>query len=224
MSDGFLHKFFLNNGYKQLHKWGHYFDIYERHFERFRGKSPTMLEIGVAGGGSLGMWRDYFGPGARIVGLDINPQCMKHEGEQIEVFIGSQDDPKAIEAILSKYPSLDIVLDDGSHRMEHLTATFDLLYPHVQPRGIYMVEDLHTCYWDDYGGGLKREGSFIERAKDLIDALNAVHSREAVPITEFTRATDSINIYDSVIVFEKRPQGARFAPMTRPMQRQHTPQ
>jgi hypothetical protein len=221
MSDGFLHKFFLNNGYKQIHKWGHYFDIYERHFERFRGKSPTVLEIGVAGGGSLGMWREYFGPGARIVGLDINPNCKAHEGENIEVFIGSQDDPAIIGQILAKYPVFDIVLDDGSHRMEHLTASFDLLYPHTSPRGVYMVEDLHTCYWDDYGGGLKREGSFIEHAKNLIDSLNAVFTREAVPITPFTQSTSSICFYDSVVVFEKRPQGARFAPMTRPMPNQY---
>ena len=65
LSDGFLHKYFLNNAHKRLHKWVHYFDIYERHFERFRGKSPTMIEIGVQGGGSLAMWKEYFGPGSR---------------------------------------------------------------------------------------------------------------------------------------------------------------
>jgi hypothetical protein len=221
MSDGFLHKFFLNNGYKQLHKWGHYFDIYERHFERFRGKSPTMLEIGVAGGGSLGMWKEYLGPGARVVGLDINPQCKAYEAEGIEIFIGSQDDPAVINGILSRYPQFDIVLDDGSHRMEHLTKTFDMLYPRVGPRGVYMVEDLHTCYWDEYGGGLKRDGTFIEHAKNLIDSLNAVFTREAIPITAFTQSTSSMTFYDSVIVFEKQPQGARFAPMTRPMPREH---
>ena len=55
--DGYLHKYYLNNACKRLHKWFHYFDIYERHFERFRGKNPTMLEIGVFGGGSLAMWK-----------------------------------------------------------------------------------------------------------------------------------------------------------------------
>lgn len=221
MSDGFLHRYFLGNGHKVLHKWAHYFDIYERHFERFRGKSPTMLEIGVAGGGSLAMWREYFGPGARIVGLDIRPDCKAHEGEQIEVFIGSQDDPAIINEIVERYPKFDIILDDGSHKMEHLSATFDLLYSHVKPNGVYFVEDLHTCYWDEYGGGLRREGSFIERAKGLIDELNAVHSRATVPVTDFTQTTSSMCIYDSVIVFEKQRQGARFAPVTKPMPKQH---
>lgn len=109
MSDGFLQKYFLNNGSKQLHKWVHYFDIYEQHFERFRGKSPTMLEIGVAGGGSLEMWREYFGPGTKIVGIDIEPACKAHEQANIEIFIGNQADTNLLDDILGKYPEIDIV-------------------------------------------------------------------------------------------------------------------
>jgi len=107
----------------------HYFDIYESHFERFRGKSPTILEIGVFGGGSLTMWKAYFGPGAKIVGVDINPACKIHEAEGNEIFIGSQDDPTLLNTILSKYPKIDIVLDDGSHKMQHMIATFEHMYP-----------------------------------------------------------------------------------------------
>ena len=55
MDSSFLHRYFLNNSHKRLHKWIHYFDIYETHFARFRGKAPVMVEIGVMGGGSLKM-------------------------------------------------------------------------------------------------------------------------------------------------------------------------
>lgn len=151
----------------------HYFDIHERHLERFRGAAPVMLEIGVSGGGSLGMWKDYLGPGARIVGID--PACKAHEAENIEIFIGSQDDPVLISQLLQKYPSLDIVLDDGSHMMSHMIASFGLLYGHVAPRGVYLAEDTHTCCWDEYEGGLKRPGSFMEFVKERLDDINAVH-------------------------------------------------
>src|SRR5688572_18968779 len=70
--------FFANPG-RMIQKWHHYFDIYHRHFQSFRGKSPVVLEIGVFQGGSLQMWRDYFGPGAKIVGIDIDPRCMQFE-------------------------------------------------------------------------------------------------------------------------------------------------
>src|SRR5438067_13766465 len=38
-------------------KWLHYFDIYDRHFSRFRGEAVHVLEIGVYSGGSLEMSR-----------------------------------------------------------------------------------------------------------------------------------------------------------------------
>ncbi|MEO0486635.1 MAG: CmcI family methyltransferase [Pseudomonadota bacterium] len=209
MASGDLHRYFLNNFNKPVSKWVHYFDVYERHFERFRGKPITMLEIGVFDGGSLAMWKWYFGDQAKIVGLDINPECKAHEAEGIEVFIGSQDDPEVIEKIFEKYPDIDIVLDDGSHVMKHLIASFEMLYYRIAEDGVYMVEDAHTCYWRRYGGGLGRPGTFIEYSKGLIDAMNAVHTRGRLAISDFTRATDSMAFYDSMIVFEKRPQGLR---------------
>jgi len=80
-----------------------------------------------------------------------------------------------------------------------------------------MVEDTHTCYWDDYDGGLGREGSFMEFVKAKLDEINAVHTEGALPVSNFTRSTDYIACYDSVVVFEKRIQGRRQAPVTRPM-------
>lgn len=216
-SDGFLHRYFLANGHKRLHKWVHYFDIYERHFERFRGTPATMLEIGVSGGGSLAMWRDYLGPRSRIIGIDIDPACKAHEAEGIEVIIGSQDDPALLDDLLARHPAIDVVLDDGSHVMRHVNATFRHLYPRISPYGVYMVEDLHTAYWNEYGGGLAKPGTFIELAKGLMDEINAVHSRGALPPTDFTRSTFSMSVYDSIIAFERRPQGRRLAPITEPM-------
>jgi cephalosporin hydroxylase len=215
--DGFLHRYFLNNSHKSVNKWMHYFDIYERHLEQFRGTSPVMLEIGVSEGGSLAMWKEYLGKGAKIVGIDINPACKANEAEDIEVFIGSQDDPALIEQVLQKYPRLDIILDDGSHFMAHMIRSFELLYDHVVPRGVYIVEDTHTCYWPEFGGGLKRPNSFMEFVKDRLDDINAVHAREALPVSSFTRTTGAICCYDSVVVFERRPQGTRQSSVTKGM-------
>ena len=215
---GDLHRYFLNNGHKRLYKWVHYFDIYERHFSRFRDTAPVMLEIGVFGGGSLAMWKDYFGPGTKVIGIDINPDCKQHEDEDIEIFIGSQDDPEVIDAIFEKYPQIDLVLDDGSHIMRHMIASFELLYDRVNPNGVYMVEDTHTSYWEDkYDGGLRRPGTFMEFVKDKLDEINAVHTRGELPVSQFTKSTDCIAVYDSIVAFERRPQGKRQAPITGPM-------
>jgi len=212
-----LHEIFLRNGEKRIHKWVHYFDIYENHFRRFVGKSPTILEIGVQGGGSLQMWREYFGEGAKIVGLDINPKCKEHEGEGIEIVIGSQSDPKVFEELMQRY-KFDIVIDDGSHQMNDIKSSFELLYDSVDAKGVYLVEDLQCSYWAAYGGGLRKEGSFIEFVKSRLDELHAAHIRDAsMAPTKFTASTACIAVYDSIVVFEKAPQGRRHAVVTNSM-------
>lgn len=214
MTDAFLHRYFLANAEKPIHKWLHYFDIYSRHFARFRGHAPVVLEIGVQGGGSLAMWKAYFGEGCTILGLDVDPTCKAHESDGIEVFIGSQDDLAVIDAIFARHPRIDIVLDDGSHLMSHMRASFDLMYARMHAHGVYVVEDTHTCYWPEFGGGVRASGSFMEFVKDRLDALNAVHTRGAIAVSAFTASTDCIACYDSVVVFERRPQGSRQAPIT----------
>ena len=87
-----LEKYFTNNKGWLIHKWMHYFDIYDMHFSRFRNTSVNIVEIGVFQGGSLRMWKDYFGDKCKIYGIDINPDCLVFSEDQIEIIIGSQDD------------------------------------------------------------------------------------------------------------------------------------
>lgn len=194
---------FLTNDKRIIHKWKHYFPIYERHFKDFVYKPLTFIEIGCGLGGSLQMWKRYFGPHARVIGIDIDPECKKFEEDQIEVHIGQQQDVQFLQSLIDEVGTPDIILDDGSHLMSHIMASFRFLYPKVAKNGIYMVEDLHTAYWDEYEGGLCKPSTFIEACKTLIDELNADHSRGALPPTEFTQTTLSMHFYDSVAVFER---------------------
>jgi hypothetical protein len=204
-----LHKYFLNNNSKVVHKWLHYFDIYEKHFNRFTDKKILMFEIGVDNGGSLEMWKNYFSPESTIVGVDINPDCKKYEGDNIFVEIGNQSDVDFLQRLIDKYGIPDIVLDDGSHVMIDLISTFNFLYYKIKDNGVYLVEDLHTSYWGEYGGGLLNNNTFIEFSKRKIDEMNAYHSRGQLTPTEFTKITNCISFYDSITVFEKRPQGVK---------------
>lgn len=194
---------FLNNKQRSIDKWTHYFAAYERHFARYQNRPLLFLEIGCGRGGSAQMWKRYFGPHAQIVGLDINPECKTFEEHQIEIRIGSQSDTAFLESVLAEFGTPDIVLDDGSHRMPDVVETFRFLYPRTARDGVYMVEDLHTAYWDEFGGGLRRDGTFIELTKSLIDELNAEWTRDALPATDFTRSTLSMHVYDSLIGFER---------------------
>lgn len=198
-----LKKYFDNNTDRVIHKWGHYFDIYDRHFSAYRNKEIVVLEIGVFQGGSLQMWKHYFGPKAKIYGIDIDPECKKYEEENVEVFIGSQSEKNFLRDVKQKIPPIDILIDDGGHTMNQLKTSFDELFDHVKMDGVYALEDLHTCYWINYGGGKKRAGSFIEYSKNFIDDLHAWHS-SSLAINKFTKSIYSLHYYDSIIIIEKR--------------------
>ena len=201
---------FLSNDGRSAEKWAHYFPVYERHLARFQNRRVTVLEIGCGRGGSLPLWSRYFGPDAQIVGIDIRPECKEYEKHPVLVRIGNQSDPRFIDGIANEFGPFDVVLDDGSHVMSDITASFRMLYPRMDRHGVYIVEDLHTAYWPQYGGGLRRQGSFVEIAKELIDELNGGDPTD-MPLTEFAKSTASISFYNSMVVFERGPLLNRFA-------------
>jgi hypothetical protein len=94
--------------------------LYDRYFSPFRGRKTRFLEIGVNKGGSLQLWRKYFGDDAIIFGININPDCEKLNGLAGQVRIGSQIDRPFLESVIKEMGGVDIVLDDGSHHMQHI--------------------------------------------------------------------------------------------------------
>lgn len=207
---------FLNHNGRHVYKFKHYFPAYEAHFSRYMNRPLTFLEIGCGSGGSLQLWKRYFGPHAQIVGIDIRPECRVFQEDQIAVRIGSQSDIGFLAALVDEFGPLNVVLDDGSHIQRDIAVTFGFLYPRMAPDGVYMVEDLQTAYWDEYGGGVRRDGTFIELCKSLLDELNAEWTRDALPVSEFTRTTQSMHFYDSIAVFERGrtlPKGGLITPV-----------
>lgn len=202
-----LLKFFETDDHRMMHKWMHYFEIYERHLSQFRNREINMLEFGVLHGGSLQMWKQYFGPRARIYGANINPRCATLEEENIKILIADQDNRESLRNIKKTLPKFDIILDDGGHTMTQQINTFEELYEHLNMGGIYLCEDVLTSYWPSFGGGYKQSNTWIEYTKNLIDKLHAWHSpdQRTLGVDDFTRSTFGIHFYDSVVVIEKRP-------------------
>lgn len=159
------------------------------------------------------MWKDFLGPLTTVVGIDIDPECKKHEVDGVHIRIGDQSDTRFLSEIIREFGDPDVVIDDGSHEMGHLSATFEYLYPRLSKNGGYIAEDLHTCFWEEYGGGLNKEENFLNRTKPLIDMLNADHSRGAIPASFFSKNTFGIHYYDSVVVFERGTVPTKSAPM-----------
>lgn len=203
--DNVLREYFENNKNRMMHKWMHYFEIYERHFSQFRGKDITLLEFGVLHGGSLQMWKSYFGPNSKIYGVDINQRCLMLAEDNITILLADQDNRESLRNLRNLVPECDIIIDDGGHTMTQQINTFEELYPHLKAGGVYLCEDLHTSYWPGFGGAYKQPNTFIEYSKNLIDQLNAWYSpAPPLQVNEFTRNAFAMHYYDSVLVIEKR--------------------
>ena len=185
-------------------KWNHYFEIYERFFEKYRGKEVHILEIGISGGGSLQIWKKYFGDKAHIYGVDISSECKKFEEDQIKIFIGDQSNKRFLRNLSNKIPKLDIVLDDGGHEIKQQINTFEILFPKIADNGIYMCEDTHSSYQLNYKGSYNAKNTFIDHMKKQIDYLHAWHTDDAkLKVNDFTRSSHCISFYDSIVVIEK---------------------
>jgi len=202
-----LERYFFTNSRNVITKWHHYFEIYEHHLSRFRGTSATIVEIGVYQGGSLQMWREYFGPDVRLVGVDVNPECSQFADSKTEIIIGDQGDRAFLGRLREQLGAVDVVIDDGGHFMEQQIISFEELFPAVKDGGVYLCEDLHTSYWPAYGGGTRRPGTFIEFSKELIDVMNPWYQsgthNVSTDVPVLTPALKSMHFYPSMLVIEK---------------------
>ena len=190
-----------------VHKWHHYLPLYERYFGPWRnraGKAPLrFLEIGVSKGGSLVMWRRFFGPDAVIFGIDIDPDCARYDGQAGQVRIGSQDDAAFLAAVVAEMGGVDVVLDDGSHVMAHIEASLKALFPLLSMGGTYMIEDLHTAYWRKYGGGLRAKENFFNSLRQIVDDMHHWYHDAAPTHPLLAGAVSGIHQHDSLVVLDK---------------------
>jgi hypothetical protein len=195
-----LFDIFKTNNDRTIHKWIHYFDVYERHLEKYRNKSVNVLEIGVSGGGSLQMWKKYFGTESKIVGIDIN-ENVKYKEDQIFIEIGDQSDKKFLSELIKKYGSFDIIIDDGSHVQSDVLNSFFFLYPTLNRGGCYIIEDAHTAYFKSYGGGFDSKLNSVSMFSNFVHDVNVDCFQE--PFPSRLENLKSLCFYNSMVVFEK---------------------
>jgi len=149
------------------------------------------------------MWRKYFGKRAIIYGIDIDPMCKKYNGLSGQVRIGSKTDEKSLASVITEMGGIDIALDDGSHRMEHIVATLKILFPKLNSPGIYLIKDLYTAYWRQYGGGFRSMKNFFNKIRDIIDDMHLWYHREDLKEKLISNSCQAIHIHDSIVVLEK---------------------
>jgi SAM-dependent methyltransferase len=145
-------------------------EIYEHLFDHLRSSPIRIAEIGIAGGGSLKLWTEYF-PKSEVYGLDIYTIEELHEvlkphaswvkdqldsikdNPRIKTFVADQANRKQLQSFIDKHGAdFDIVLDDGGHTMEMQQTSFGFFFKHLKPGGYYVIEDVHTSLLDRWSG------------------------------------------------------------------------
>ena len=175
-------------------KWRHYFEIYNRHLARFVGKGPSLLEVGIYSGGSLEMWRSYFGDDCTIYGVDIAEECRTYQGPQTQIFIGDQEDRCFWHNFRTRAPNLDVIIDDGGHRPNQKIATLEELLPHMNPGGVYICEDVHGIenYFYQYCCGLTK----------MLNGMDA-DNHDLIRANSFQRWVKGVYFYPFIVIIER---------------------
>ena len=158
-------------------KWALYLREYDRLFAPYREQTISMLEIGIQNGGSLEIWSQYFPNAQKFVGCDINPDCAKltYVDPRISVIVGDATTPETQAQVLAQSASFDLIIEDGSHTSSDIVKAFARYFPALKTGGLFVAEDLHCSYWQDYEGGIFHPYSSITFFKHLADMVNHEH-------------------------------------------------
>jgi hypothetical protein len=150
---------------------------YEKTLANYKDKTITLLEIGVNAGRSLELWAKYFNEDSIIIGIDKKMTVpYKPSKKNMRYIIGDATKEETVK----KLDDIDIIIDDGSHRIQDQLKSFNLLYPKLKEDGVYIIEDIRDI------------DSTIQQFKDLENS-----HRVTVKIFDFRNLK---NIKDDVIV------------------------
>ena len=178
-----------------------YFQVYEELFNKYVGKKITFVEVGVLQGGSLFMWREYFGKEARIIGVDLHPNAKELEKHGFEIYVGSQSDNNFWKNFYDKVGKIDILLDDGGHVNDQQIVTLSESVNNINDDGIIITEDVHTSYFKKFGNPSKY--SFINYSKYLVDVVNSRFPETEIKKNNyFRKKIYSISFYDSIVAIK----------------------
>lgn len=149
----------LNHHASDKHSQNGYGPIYHALFAPLRQRPIRLLEVGIGTvtpgahvsmyghdlpgyrpGASLRAWRDYFANGD-IVGMDVQPDTMIRGEDRIYTILA--DSTNGMQMMGWPLGQFDVIIDDGSHLVEHQLATLGNLYRRVFPGGLYIIEDVN---------------------------------------------------------------------------------
>lgn len=199
-----------------------YTRVYSHYFKDLREQPIRFLEIGIYKGSSVKLWEAYFSK-AELHFIDITSQYIEYFSPRSSYHFIDQEDIGALQRFAHAVGGqFDVIIDDGGHTMLQQINSLIALFPFVKSGGMYIIEDLHTSYWKEYGGGgtITQPSSqgltTIHFLKEMIDSVNAAGAKStkanfyATPpfvankLTFWENEVRSMHFYDSMCIIFKR--------------------
>ena len=160
--------------------------IYERYTREIREKVAAIMEFGVADGESTEMWSKWF-YNAHVHGFDLH--LLQPRGDRITHYKLDCTSDKIADLAAQIRP--DIIVDDAAHTMLSHQQSFDLTFPHLKRGGLYIIEDLETCFKPEFGGSPTHYGEpFVE------DSLEEHQSPRGRTVDWLSELSHAVNFYD----------------------------
>jgi hypothetical protein len=128
-----------------------YLPLYEVLLKNKKFTCKNVIEVGVAEGGSIKLWHDYF-PNATIYGCDIREESFMWDqiknNNRIKLFpLTNAYEPTFVNQI--KDVQFDFALDDGPHTLETMIQFINMYLPLMKEDGILIIEDIPDINWLD---------------------------------------------------------------------------
>jgi hypothetical protein len=197
-------------------KWGRhwYTSAYERYVGKFRDRNVRVLEISHDEGESLHMWTRYFRRG-QLIRVDSREKSLSPPMRARTVH-GTQDH-ELLAPLAADFGPFDVVIDDGSRLNERVISSFNALFPHLRPGGLYVIEAIGVSYWPGWGGSsadLNSPATTAGFVKTLLDGLNHQHITRAGEYepTLTDRTVSAVHMHHNIAFMEKGLNTERGAP------------
>jgi len=146
-----------------------YYELYDEYFHKNDFVPKSILEIGVYKGESTKVFSRVF-PNSKIVAVDLNIQEIDFSDFPNVTYlqVDQTDEQRLVQLIKKQFPDgIDLVIEDASHLGAFSYITFFVVFPFVTERGVYIIEDWGTGYWEDWPDGEKFHSLDFRHSKRL---------------------------------------------------------
>lgn len=181
-------------------KYDNYFPAYEALLNKYVGQEVTVIEVGIYNGGSLFMWRKFFGSKARIIGIDLNPDAREWEKHGFEIYIGDQSSDLFWTELFQKIGMIDVLIDDGGHTNRQQIVTSHYAIQNINDGGVLIVEDVHTNYFREFGNPFRY--SFVNFAHRIVDGINSRAYALRRTYAQYSTRVYSVSFFESMVAFQ----------------------